>query len=138
MDEGATKEELRPVKKQLKQLKLSGEDMPRDDKVAILKDSLAAIGRRIELVLNQKQAAGEDRERWRRHLWTFVTLFWPKKVKASKLEEIHAKMVMKESAPRTASDAGPSKKPRPSTSGKSNGSLSTPSSSVKTNGKSHR
>jgi len=26
----------------------------------------------------------------------FVTLFWPKKVKASKLEEIHGKMVMKE------------------------------------------
>lgn len=55
-----------------KQLKLSGEDMPRDDKVAILKDSLAAIGRRIELVLQAKQAAGEDRERWRRHLWTYV------------------------------------------------------------------
>ena len=46
--------------------------MPRDDKVAILKDSLAAIGRRIEHVLAQKQAAGEDTERWRRHLWTYV------------------------------------------------------------------
>ena len=46
--------------------------MPRDDKVAILKDSLAAIGRRIEVVLQTKQAAGEDRERWRRHLWTYV------------------------------------------------------------------
>ncbi len=44
--------------------------MPRDNKVAILKDSLAAIGRRIETVLNNKDAAGEDRERWRRHLWT--------------------------------------------------------------------
>ena len=48
--------------------------MPRDDKVAILKDSLAAIGRRIEAVLVTKQAAGEDRERWRRHLWTYVYL----------------------------------------------------------------
>ncbi|KAG6837496.1 hypothetical protein H0H93_008421 [Arthromyces matolae] len=136
MDEAATKEELRPVKKQLKQLKLSGEDMPRDDKVAILKDSLAAIGRRIELVLNAKQAAGEDRERWRRHLWTFVTLFWPKKVKASKLEEIHAKMVMKESAPRAQVDNAAQKKPRISASSmpKSNGS----SSSSRTNGKSHR
>ncbi|KAG9316406.1 P-loop containing nucleoside triphosphate hydrolase protein [Chiua virens] len=139
MDEVATKEELRPVKKQLKQLKLSGEDMPRDDKVAILKDSLAAIGRRIEHVLQTKQAAGEDRERWRRHLWTFVTLFWPKKVKASKLEEIHAKMVMKEAAPRPSSDvASSSKKPRPTTSGKTNGSLSASSTSMKTNGKSYR
>ncbi|KIK92120.1 hypothetical protein PAXRUDRAFT_830263 [Paxillus rubicundulus Ve08.2h10] len=139
MDEVATKEELRPVKKQLKQLKLSGEDMPRDDKVAILKDSLAAIGRRIEFVLQTKQAAGEDRERWRRHLWTFVTLFWPKKVKASKLEEIHAKMVMKEAAPRLSSDAASSsKKPRPTTGGKTNGSLSASSTSMKTNGKSYR
>ncbi|KAJ6625459.1 transcription regulator [Mycena sp. CBHHK59/15] len=136
MDEGATKEELRPVKKQLKQLKLSGEDMPRDDKVAILKDSLAAIGRRIEHVLNTKEAAGEDRERWRRHLWTFVTLFWPKKVKASKLEEIHAKMVVKlnSDAPRAGSESA-SKKPRVS-GPKTNGS--TLPAAPKTNGKSHR
>ncbi|KAF9793017.1 SNF2 family N-terminal domain-containing protein [Thelephora terrestris] len=98
MDEAATKEELRPVKKQLKDLKLSGEDMPREKKVAILKDSLSAIGRRIEAVLKAKAAAGEDAARWKRHLWTFVTLFWPKKVRASKLEEIHGKMVMKESS----------------------------------------
>lgn len=136
MDEVATKEELRPVKKQLKQLKLSGEDMPRDDKVAILKDSLAAIGRRIDAVLQAKQAAGEDSERWKRHLWSFVTLFWPKKVKASKLEEIHAKMVMKEAAPRPSSDAtNASKKPRPTTSDKT---LSPSNVAMKTNGKSHR
>ncbi|KAF7315507.1 ATP-dependent DNA helicase [Mycena indigotica] len=134
MDEASTKEELRPVKKQLKQLKLSGEDMPRDDKVAILKDSLAAIGRRIEVVLNAKAQAGEDRERWRRHLWTFVTLFWPKKVKASKLEEIHAKMVVKLSSdtPKNGTESS-SKKARLSGP---NGSTS--SHSPKTNGKSHR
>ena len=90
MDENATKDELRPVKKHLvstfhyaysdhlltcvsqKQLKLSGGDMPRDDKVAILKDSLAAIGRRIDAVLETKRSRGEDVERWRRHLWTCV------------------------------------------------------------------
>ncbi|KAF9075433.1 SNF2 family N-terminal domain-containing protein [Rhodocollybia butyracea] len=137
MDEGATKEELRPVKKQLKQLKLSGEDMPKDEKVAILKDSLAAIGGRIEFVLNAKQQAGEDRERWRRHLWTFVTLFWPKKVKASKLEEIHAKMVMKEAAPRAGSDPKALQKPRAATASlKTNGSST--SSSSRTNGKTYR
>lgn len=134
--------------------------MPRDDKVAILKDSLAAIGRRIEHVLNAKEAQGEDRDRWRRHLWTyvamflsgheqilealsphrFVTLFWPKKVKASKLEEIHAKMVMKEAAPRQPTDTNVSKKQRTSTGPKTNGSSgSAPASaSVRANGKSHR
>lgn len=52
-----------------KQLKLSGGDMPREEKVAILKDSLAAIGRRIQEVLEVKQRSGEDVVRWRRHLW---------------------------------------------------------------------
>jgi chromodomain-helicase-DNA-binding protein 1 len=121
MDEASTKEELRPVKKQLKQLKLSGEDMPREEKVAMLKESLAAIGRRIEAVLSMKQAAGEDTVRWKRHLWTFVTLFWPKKVKASKLEEIHAKMVLKDTTARQSSETAV-KKPR------------TSSGSIKTNG----
>lgn len=53
-----------------KQLKLSGGDMPRDNKVAILKDSLAAIGRRIDYILDVKRNEGEDVERWKRHLWT--------------------------------------------------------------------
>ena len=68
-----------------------------------------------------------------------MTLFWPKKVKASKLEEIHAKMVMKDQgAPRASSDAS-AKKPRPSASGKTNGTLSTPTSATsKTNGKPYR
>jgi len=135
MDEAATKEELRPVKRELKQLKLSGGDMPRDDKVAMLKESLAAIGRRIDDVLIEKHAAGEDIDGWRRHLWTFVTLFWPKKVKASKLEEIHAKMVMKEAAPRAQSEGNITKKPRINSASKTNGVVS---SSARTNGKSHR
>jgi chromodomain-helicase-DNA-binding protein 1 len=62
----------------------------------------------------------------------FVTLFWPKKVKAGKLEEIHAKMVIKEGG-----DANVPKKPRLSSNGKpaSNG---TPSSSARANGKPFR
>jgi chromodomain-helicase-DNA-binding protein 1 len=48
--------------------------MPRDDKVAMLKESLAAIGRRIDDVLIEKHAAGEDTDRWRRHLWTYVCI----------------------------------------------------------------
>ena len=128
--------------------------MPRDSKVAILKDSLAAIGRRIDYVLETKRANGEDVDRWKRHLWTwvydstyyarrsintcrcrFVTLFWPKQVKASKLEEIHAKMVMKEGAPRQSSTAV---KPRPTTSVKTNGSIPSSSSTPIVSSSSHR
>ena len=57
--------------------------------------------------------------------FSFVTLFWPKKVKASKLEEIHGKMVMKEgSGPKQTPEV-----PRKSSGSKVNGS---------TNGKSVR
>lgn len=105
--------------------------MPRDEKVTILKESLAAIGKRIEAVLVEKAQKGEDTKRWKRHLWTFVTLFWPKKVKAAKLEELHTKMVTKEkessSAPRAgSSEVAVSKKPRLSSAAPSrpNGSSS--------------
>ncbi|KIJ49638.1 hypothetical protein M422DRAFT_161169 [Sphaerobolus stellatus SS14] len=125
MDEAATKNELRSVKKHLKQLKLSGGDMPREEKVSILKESLAAIGGRIRDVLEEKERQGEDVVRWRRHLWAFVTLFWPKKVKWEKLQEIHAKMVVKEtggSTPRPSADVSSSTaKKRPTVSGKTNG-----------------
>lgn len=93
MDEAQTKDALRPVKKHLKNLKLTTNDMPREEKVAVLKDALAAIGSQIEDVLATKQAIGEDPEKWRKHLWMFVTLFWPRKVKHGKLQEIHARMI---------------------------------------------
>lgn len=117
--------------------------MPRDDKVAILKESLAAIGKRIEFVLEQKAKSGDDVTRWRRHLWTFVTLFWPKKVKAGKLEEIHAKMVMKESSgqPRAGSSASDgalssAKKPRlSSTASSTRNGPSAPAAHTNGNGK---
>jgi chromodomain-helicase-DNA-binding protein 1 len=64
-------------------------------------------------------------------LLRFVTLFWPKKVKASKLEEIHAKMVMKEGGGARTSPEVPSKKAV--RTNKSNGA-----SSSAVNGKSSR
>jgi len=92
MDEAQTKEELRPVKKQLKNLKAPTESLSREAKVALLKDSLSAIGARIETVVAQKNAKGDDGEKWRKHLWIFVTLFWPREVKHTKLQAIHAKI----------------------------------------------
>ncbi|KAG9044866.1 hypothetical protein FS837_007390 [Tulasnella sp. UAMH 9824] len=92
MDEAQTKEELRPVKKQLKRLKGSTETGTKEEKVALLKESLAQIGARIAAVVAEKNAKGEDGEKWRKHLWTFVTLFWPRKVKYAQLQIIHDKI----------------------------------------------
>jgi len=92
MDESQTKEELRPVKKQLKRLKGSTESGTKEEKVALLKKSLAQIGARIAAVVEEKRGRGEDGEKWRKHLWTFVTLFWPRKVKYAQLQVIHDKI----------------------------------------------
>lgn len=51
----------------------------------------------------------------------FVTLFWPKKVKASKLEEIHGKMVMKESIGTKQPPEVPKKSVGSKTNGLTNG-----------------
>ncbi|KAF8303411.1 hypothetical protein DL93DRAFT_2173004 [Clavulina sp. PMI_390] len=95
MDEAQTKEELRPVKKQLKNLKAPTESLTREAKVAILKEALSAIGDRIDEVVAEKRRLGEDGEKWRKHLWIFVTLFWPREVKHTKLQAIHAKITQK-------------------------------------------
>lgn len=67
MDEEVVKTELRPVRQYLRQLK--DKTHTRDEKVAVLKISLKAIGERIEEVVKTKVRRGENEEKWRKHLW---------------------------------------------------------------------
>jgi chromodomain-helicase-DNA-binding protein 1 len=60
MDEAEAKEELRPVKSALKQLKHGTEDLPREEKVEVLKQCLIVIGKRIEVVVAHKSAKGQN------------------------------------------------------------------------------
>ncbi|KAG8853728.1 hypothetical protein FRB91_004430 [Serendipita sp. 411] len=92
MDEAVVKEELRPVKAYLKLIKET-KQQSRDEKVQILKTCLSAIGERIDEVVRHRMSRGESEDRWRKHLWCFVTLFWPLKVQHTKLQAIHAKLV---------------------------------------------
>lgn len=96
MDEGQCKELMRPCKKQLKTLKEGTDHLEREEKVAVLKDCLSAIGGHIDFVVNQdkfKNASVEKKKLWARHLWCFSSFFWPKKVKPSKLKGIFDKLV---------------------------------------------
>jgi chromodomain-helicase-DNA-binding protein 1 len=64
MDEASCKEVLRPVKNDLKRLRKKTEDMSREEKVAHLKDTLSAIGARIEVVAGfETSAAGKEKKR---------------------------------------------------------------------------
>lgn len=107
MDEDAVKELLRPAKKHLvscpfkafadwsqKKLKSGTESLSREEKIAALKECVAGIGSRIDEVVQEKAAAGEDSAKWRKHCWVFASFFWPRQgVNYAKLMDIHSKLV---------------------------------------------
>lgn len=82
MDEARIKEELRPVKRELRILKSPPEDLESKDKVHLIKTSLTTIGQFIQTYLG-KMKVGNKRSKMERHLWKFVSYFWPKKISSS-------------------------------------------------------
>ena len=94
MDEDAVKELLRPAKKHLKKLKSGTETLSREEKIVALKECVAGIGTRIDEVVKEKHAEGQDASKWRKHCWVFASFFWPRQgVNYSKLMDIHQKLV---------------------------------------------
>ncbi|GMK59395.1 hypothetical protein CspeluHIS016_0800010, partial [Cutaneotrichosporon spelunceum] len=99
MDEDAVKELLRPAKKHLKKLKSGTENLSREEKIAALKECVAGIGSRIDEIVVEKTAQGQDGSKWRKHCWVFASFFWPRQgVNYQKLMDIHSKLA-KETSP---------------------------------------
>lgn len=67
MDERECKDDLRPVKRELKRLKLDTSAFAPQEKVAHLKECISAIGSRIELIASQEKSS-TGRNRRRKHL----------------------------------------------------------------------
>ncbi|KAK8853315.1 hypothetical protein IAR55_004019 [Kwoniella newhampshirensis] len=111
MDEDAVKELLRPAKKHLKKLKSGTDNLSREEKITALKECLAGIGARIDEIVADKQAAGQDPAKWRKHCWVFASFFWPRQgVNYAKLMEIHGKMVNETSPAPTKAKPKPKRK----------------------------
>ncbi|GAA5980845.1 hypothetical protein JCM11641_004740 [Rhodosporidiobolus odoratus] len=114
MDEGTCKEALRPVKNELKRLKKSTDDMSREEKINHLKETVSAIGQRIEVVAGFEQTS-KDKERKRKHLWKWTTYFWPSKVSSVQVRQMFAKLNNKDSpaaSPALKPSEPPAKKQR--------------------------
>ncbi|ORY08127.1 hypothetical protein K493DRAFT_250596 [Basidiobolus meristosporus CBS 931.73] len=96
MDEMVCKDMLRPVKRELRRLR---EDSNRcnseSEKVAMIKECMSVIGRKIEELVQQKRS---DKERWRKHLWVFASYFWPRTVSHKKLVALYEKLEAGKSA----------------------------------------
>lgn len=108
MDEEDCKDILRPVRKDLKGLKQSGDITDPKEKLLFLKETLGSIGARIEVVAGfEKSKSARDQKR--KHLCAlpappprcarvadapfpssgkWATFFWPTKVSSSKLREM--------------------------------------------------
>ncbi|KWU44413.1 hypothetical protein RHOSPDRAFT_18100, partial [Rhodotorula sp. JG-1b] len=74
MDEEACKEALRPVKRELKRLKSGTDGLSREEKVTHLKETLSAIGARIEVIAAAEKTPALQEQR-RKHLCE--CLRWP-------------------------------------------------------------
>ena len=74
MDEETCKESLRPVKNDLKRLKMDTSSMGREEKLAHLKETLSSIGSRIEVVAGFEKTS-IAKEKKRKHLCKSIYLF---------------------------------------------------------------
>ncbi|GAA5936558.1 uncharacterized protein JCM15063_001921 [Sporobolomyces koalae] len=92
MDEANCKESLRPVKNDLKKLKMDTSTLTREEKLAHLKDTLSSIGSRIEVVAGFEQSAAA-REKKRKHLWKWASYFWASKVTSGQLRAMYDRLV---------------------------------------------
>lgn len=92
LDTNTCKEMLRPVKRELKELK-NCDQLPREEKVKVLSRCLKTIGDRIGQAV--KDIPREKRERQEKHLWRLACGFWPtdgvqwKQIKAMCRFEMH-------------------------------------------------
>lgn len=74
MDTNVCKEMLRPVKRELKELRAC-DKLPREEKVRVLSRCLKSIGDRIGQAA--KEASPGKREKQEKHLWRLASGFWP-------------------------------------------------------------
>ncbi|KAI8453674.1 SNF2 family N-terminal domain-containing protein, partial [Phakopsora pachyrhizi] len=79
MDEGECKEAMRPVKKELKELRADeSKNLKSSERAAVLKRLLTAIGEHIEECVRKGSNDEKSKSRLKRHLWSFAVEWWPR------------------------------------------------------------
>ncbi|GAA5881326.1 hypothetical protein JCM3774_002875 [Rhodotorula dairenensis] len=120
MDEEACKEALRPVKRELKRLKSGTEGLSREEKVTHLKETLSAIGARIEVIAAAEKTPASQEQR-RKHLWKWTTYFWPaSKVSSGQLRKMFAKLATVKDSPVPSPALAPAAPPKAHVNGNGN------------------
>lgn len=91
MDERECKAQLHPVRHSLRTLKKGNKGLDRDEFLSILKRELITVGTFIDEQV-QEAKDGVDKEKLRKHLWSFAGYFWPRRVPSKKIMAMYKKM----------------------------------------------
>ncbi|KAI8853555.1 SNF2 family N-terminal domain-containing protein [Chytridium lagenaria] len=103
MDAPACKDIMRPVKKELSQLRKEGNNPARSslETATFIRETLQTIGDQIYVILDKEHPpSGSDsaaRNRRERHLWKFASFFWPSPspIGSAQIKEIYNKVRVK-------------------------------------------
>ncbi|MBW0479826.1 hypothetical protein O181_019541 [Austropuccinia psidii MF-1] len=119
MDEAECKEAMRPVKKELKELRADeSRHLESSARATVLKRLLNVIGQHIDQCVQRSDGDENIKARLRRHLWTFAVEWWPRPegttepiIESEKLESMYIRL--RNFGPK-GNEASPSSTPGPS------------------------
>lgn len=90
MDEDECKKTMSNVRGSLKRLRNGGEGLDRKEWASLLKKELKTVGDFIES--HKKDSSRTTPEKFKRHLWSFTSYYWPREVPSSKLLAMYDKI----------------------------------------------
>ncbi|KAK5781266.1 hypothetical protein RI543_001313 [Arxiozyma heterogenica] len=91
MDEDDCRHTMSAIRVSLKRLRRGGKGLDRKEWAQILKTELTNIGNHIESEKN-KSSHGTSPDKFKKHLWSYASNFWPASVKSSKLMAMYDKI----------------------------------------------
>ncbi|AMD22209.1 HGL131Cp [Eremothecium sinecaudum] len=91
MDEEECKRTMQSVRASLNKLQRGGSGLERNQWAAILKKELIAVGNCIEK--HKGDSPNFDKSKFKRHLWSYSSQFWPAQVKSVKIMAMYDKLV---------------------------------------------
>lgn len=88
MDEGSCKSIMQPVTSSLHKLHKGSKGLDKHEWAKILKSELLNIGDFIESEVSKVQ----NKDKLRKHLWSFTGLYWPSKVPSNKIGAMYNRL----------------------------------------------
>ncbi|ODV80341.1 uncharacterized protein CANTADRAFT_25950 [Suhomyces tanzawaensis NRRL Y-17324] len=98
MDEGACKSTLKPVSKSLMKLHRGNKGMEKHEWANTLRSELILIGDFIGEQVDQ--AKSSQKEKMKKHLWSYASLYWPAKVPSRKINDMYSRIKIQSRAPK--------------------------------------